>query len=222
MKKILIGSIACNFGEHLLNEFSDNTTHKLTYETDMSKVNELIHNETFHACIINFDDITPLEFEHLQSITDNVPHVPILILGNNNEFTSNLVTSKKRVHFMPKPVSQEQVRGFINKLMLVKQLPEQKFKRFKTDQCAEIEKLDDGDTFIGSVKNLSMGGAYIILEDDHHLSIGTLVRLNVHNEDSERKALNAKIIWVKNLNENEVKNFSFGLKFLNQGEIMTA
>ncbi len=219
-KKILIGSIACNFGEHLIKEFSENTNHTITYETDMEEVVAIIHEQYFAAAVINFDDITPVEFECCRRIIENLPHMPILIIGNKNEFTQSLTTDKNRVHFMPKPFSSEQVRAFTAKLLLAKELPVQKYKRFKTDQEAEVEKIEDGDTFLAYVRNLSMGGAYCTLSEDHRISIGSLIRLNVHNEDSERKTLNAKVIWTKNFDKEENKIFSFGLEFLNQNEAL--
>jgi len=215
-KRILIGSIACNFGEELMQEFSEGSHFELVYETNMDEVVRLIHEENFSACVINFDDITPVEFESCTRIVENLPHMPILILGNKNEFTQSLSTEKNRVHFLAKPVSCAQVRAFTSKLLLAKELPAQKFKRFKTDQEAEVEKVEDGDTFLASVKNLSMGGAYCTLDDHHRVSIGSLIRLNVHNEDSQRKTLNAKVIWTKNTDEEEENKFSFGLEFLNQ------
>ncbi len=219
-KRILIGSIACNFGEQLIEEFSEESNFELVYETNMDEVVRLIHEENFSACVINFDDITPVEFESCSRIVENLPHMPILILGNKNEFTQSLTTEKNRVHFLAKPVSCPQVRAFTAKLLLAKELPAQKYKRFKTDQEAEVEKIEDGDTFLASVKNLSMGGAYCTLQEDHRISIGSLIRLNVHNEDSQRKTLNAKVIWTKNSDEFENKIFSFGLEFINQNETL--
>ena len=65
-----------------------------------------------------------------------------------------------------------------------------------------------------------MGGAYCTLTDDHRVAIGSFIRLNVHNEDSQRKTLNAKVIWTKNNDETENKLFSFGLEFINQNEAL--
>ena len=91
-KRILIGSIACNFGELLIEEFSG-TNFSLTYETNMDEVVRLIHEENYSACVINFDDITPVEFESCTRIVENLPHMPILILGNKNEFTQSFCSS---------------------------------------------------------------------------------------------------------------------------------
>ena len=172
-KRILIGSIACNFGEQLIVEFSKGSNFELVYETNMDEVVRLIHEENFAACVINFDDITPVEFESCTRIVENLPHMPILILGNKNEFTQSLTTEKNRVHFSAKPVSCEQVRAFTSKLLLAKELPSQKYKRFKTDQEAEVEKVEDGDTFLASVKNLSMGGAFCTPVSYTHLTLPT-------------------------------------------------
>ncbi len=217
---VLIGSTVNSFGQSLLENFSQNATFRIAYETDMDQVVKKIKEEHIKICILNFDDITPVELDLCRQIVEISGQTPVLILGQSNEFTEALMEKHERVHFLQKPLDETQIRLFSSKLLLAKTLPVQKHKRFTTDQEAKIELVENGNYYFACVKNLSMGGAYCVFNNNDKLPIGSLIRLNVENKESEKKVMNAKVVWT-NTHSIENGQFSFGLKFLKQDEIVS-
>lgn len=106
------------------------------------------------------------------------------------------LTMLTEVHILRAPFHDKDVTGLVRKMMSVKRVPRQVFRRFETNQIAEMETLTSGDCMLTSMYNLSKGGAYCEFDCPNPLSIGDLFKLKVVIDDTNSEyTLNAKVVW---------------------------
>ena len=218
---VLVISQPGSFGQSIIEEFSDYPLYSVSYETDFSKLESLIETVSYKIFVIHVEEMEPEHFERVKSLLEKVTYASFLLVSRQSEFVMNLISKYEKAHAIYLPTQAKQIRLFSSKLALARILPSQKYKRYETNQMAEVEIIEKGDVLHGAILNLSLGGAFCVLDDEQPISIGSLIRVNVQNQPTDRKVLNAKVVWTKSQNEDVNGRFSFGLKFLGQNEIMT-
>jgi len=100
------------------------------------------------------------------------------------------------IHTLVRPVTNRNIVGLVRKLLVAKRVPKQLYRRFNTNQIAQIEMLQSGDNLLTSMYNLSKGGAYCEFEAGNLLTVGDVIRLKVFlNDTNSEYTFNAKVIW---------------------------
>ncbi len=120
----------------------------------------------------------------------------IVLLTNELNSSVQKLHGVSEVHTLVRPVGNRNVVGLVRKLLVAKRVPKQVFRRFNTNQIAQIESLDDGENLLTSMYNLSKGGAYCEFEANNLLAVGDVIRLKVFLNDTNREyTFNAKVVW---------------------------
>jgi hypothetical protein len=86
---------------------------------------------------------------------------------------------KYRLNFLQKPFDDKELIGLVRKLLMTKQIPQQLYKRFRTNQLASIENLADGSRLDSNMYNLSKGGVYCEFSAEPRFAVGDVVRMKV-------------------------------------------
>ena len=103
--------------------------------------------------------------------------------------------------FLDKPVSGRELQGVLRKYLSARRIQQQLFRRYPTEQSAEIEMtLQGGDVSRRSsiVTNLSKGGACVECAAALPIKIGEQIQLLMELKDLNKSyCMPAKVVWLK-------------------------
>ncbi len=145
---------------------------------------------------------------------------PILILAStaDKNVMKGSVKSDK-VHFLQRPYEFKALKGLAVKLIQSRNLPQQMYKRFKTNQPLNVETYSTGEQIESSMFNLSVGGAYFETEKKPVASVGDLLKMQVNLNDVEKShMMSARIVWTTKKGSYS-GGYGVGVKFVRNEEI---
>ncbi|MEO0335306.1 MAG: PilZ domain-containing protein [Pseudomonadota bacterium] len=124
-----------------------------------------------------------------------------------------------RVHFAEKPLELKNLKGLVVKLIKTRQLPQQQFKRFRTNQKLAVESYSTGEVVESSMFNLSVGGAYFESQNKCHASVGDLIKMSVSLKDVHTShMMNARVIWTTRKGHYS-GGYGVGVKFVKNEDV---
>lgn len=144
---------------------------------------------------------------------------PILFLCNSGARLFSKV-SRRLGHtgILEKPCGERELIGVIEKLRQGKRVAQRSYRRYETDQHADIEFWNSGRKIEGQMHNLSLGGAQLSVRDSN-VRVGDVLKLNVDLEKiSKRHEVNATVIW-KGEYDPLTQSSQVGLRFVKTVEI---
>ena len=121
---------------------------------------------------------------------------PILYLCNSgSRLFQKLSRRLGQTGLLEKPCTEIELHGVIEKLRQGKKVSPRAYRRYTTDQVADIEYWNTGRKINGQILNLSLGGAQLKLKDPG-IKVGDVLKLNVELEEvAKRHEVNAKVVW---------------------------
>ena len=136
-------------------------------------------------------------YEHLKELTDEGHVFPIILITEKKQLPDTYnAFDMPHLHVVQEPVEEKTLFGLARKLVVSKNIPQQKFRRFRTNQVAEVEAIMEGDSLSGNMYNLSKGGAYCEFDGPRVFAVGDLVRMKINLADMKSERLmNAKVVW---------------------------
>lgn len=127
--------------------------------------------------------------------------------------------TRNRIHLLLKPVTDKDLLGLTRKLIHAKKIPQQIFKRFRTEQSVKVEPLLKGESFASKMFNLSKGGAYFEFAGELALAAGDLLRLHIPLADVSRShTMNGRVVWTTRQGRYTGQG-GVGVRFLNSKDI---
>lgn len=145
---------------------------------------------------------------------------PILILANTIDVNVMKGSVKNdKIRFLQKPYEYKALKGLTLKLIQSRNLPQQMYKRFKTNQPLAIESYSTGEHIESSMFNLSVGGAYFETEKKPAASVGDLLKMQVNLNDVDKNhMMSARIVWTTKKGSYS-GGYGVGVKFVRNEEI---
>ena len=220
MQKLLFYSqTGDNLGLYL-----DTIERKLSVQTTIVKnenaLRTRLEEKVFHLFVIDVGALNEKSLSVLQEIREKGFNVPMLIICNEaHPSLLKNVLHMPQVHVMLKPLSEKALLGIAKKLLISKVVPKQLYRRFNTNQMAQVERLASGDALLTSMYNLSKGGAYFEFDAEDKLTVGDVVRLKVSLSDVKAEhTFNAKVVWTTRKGKFSGR-FGCGIRFVNSQEI---
>lgn len=192
---------------------------------DIDKSKDIVTEQAIALFIYEVENYTKKEVALFKDMRQWGLSFPVLFVCSNVLATDlELLKSENKPHFLEADFEDKKLLGIVNKLLRIRQIPQQMLQRYHTNQRVLIEAIQKGTSIDSSMYNLSKGGAYCEFDpvDDVNLSIGDLVRLSVPLTDlSKSHALSAKVVWMTKKGRYSGRN-GFGLKFINNEEVYRA
>jgi hypothetical protein len=170
------------------------------------------------AVILNLNEWTPKEAIMIQELR-RVGYVsPILVTAKADPVVVNKdLRLMNDVVFLPKPSDVKDLLGIMRKLLLTREVPQQKHRRFPTQQDAELEIEATGGRMVTRVRNLSKGGAYLEFLTPSPLKVGEFVKVKLELKDLQRVyTLPAKVVWS---NRHGSRGLGIGVEFTGRGDV---
>lgn len=219
MQKIMIISDSEKTSSEIRFAIERNMSHRVIEVFTRGDMKKQLESVVFNLVIIdavNADERVQEKITWLRSVGCIFP---ILVIAEKTVARyHDRIVSVDDVHMLLRPLFEKNIVGLVRKLLVAKRVPKQLYRRYNTNQLAQIEGLISGDNLLISVFNLSQGGAYIELDSKTDLSVGELYRLRVNIENTNNQyTFNAKVVWTTQEGRFSGR-FGCGLKFVSAKE----
>lgn len=226
MSKILVHGLSIDSVESIKRKLDIHvSTATLLSSLDLEKTKDIITEQAINLLIYDCENYTTRELQFFKDVRTWGLSFPVLFICSNVLATDlDTLKSENKPHFLEKNFEDKKLLGVINKLLRVRQIPQQMLQRYPTNQRVVVESLQEGMVIDSSMYNLSKGGAYCEFDptDETQVSIGDLVKISVPLSDlSKSHALNAKVVWTTKKGRYSGRH-GFGLKFINNEEVYRA
>lgn len=197
MQKLLLNYRDLKQAELLKSFLESRLPYEILLSSDPRETEVTITSKAIHLVLYETKSFSSTDFQFTKEIRSLGYSYPILVLSESIGFEEFFqVADKNKVHFLEKPFEPKALSGIVRKLMTTRQIPQQMFRRFKTNQTSMVETYLSGEALNGQMFNLSVGGAYFEFPKKPNLVTGDLVRLKVNLEDISREyAVHARVIW---------------------------
>lgn len=164
---------------------------------DLASVQGQLQTHNVNIAIIDqeiTDDDAIAIVEHLKKSGTSFP---VLIVTDKVQLRHNgKLNLLQDIHVLVRPVFEKNIVALTRKLLQTKKVPKQNYRRFNTNQIAQVEALTSGDSLLTSMYNLSKGGAYCEFDSQRAFGIGDLFRMKVFITDTNSEyTFNAKVVW---------------------------
>jgi response regulator RpfG family c-di-GMP phosphodiesterase len=220
MQKLLFYSTS-NEG---LGFYLDSIERKLAVQSTVVKnenaVKLRLEEKVFHLFILDVNTVNEATVSLVHDIRDRGFNVPVLIVANSatqDQFVDLLNMSQ--VHVLLRPFHEKGIIGIVRKLLISKAVPKQAFRRFNTNQIAQIERLTSGNEMLSNMYNLSRGGAYCEFDANEVLVVGDIIKMKVALNDLKAEhTFSAKVIWTTRKGKFSGR-FGCGVRFVNSNDI---
>lgn len=197
---------------------------ELPYEVflglDTNEIETALKAKNIHLLMLQSGNLAKQDIAYALQVRNNGFNYPILMITDS---IANLkvdeLNDRHRIYFMERPFELKTLKGLARKLMVAKTVPQQVFRRYRTNISATLETFISGDKFITHMFNLSRGGAYFELPKKPNVGIGDLLRLKVHLNDMERDHnVHGRVIWTTHKGH-AAGGYGLGIKFMKSTDI---
>ena len=146
------------------------------------------------------------------------PQISIVLVLDAIDMLDPELAQKNRMYVLPRPLNEKNLAGVIRKMMLLRQIPQQKHVRYATDATSVIEFPLSGDELNTKLFNLSKTGAYVEFQEKPPVSVGDIVRVRVQlSELNKDHQLPAKVVWFSRRGPAN-GGFGVGLRFIQEAD----
>ncbi|MEK6554314.1 MAG: PilZ domain-containing protein [Bdellovibrionota bacterium] len=193
---------------------------QLTVVKNENALRARLEEKVFHLFVLDVNTLNSNVITVIQEIRERGFSLPILVVCGEAK-GSDIVDLHHMplVHLVVRPFHEKALLGIVRKLLISKVVPKQVFRRFNTNQIAQIERLVSGEEVLTSMYNLSKGGAYCEFDADETLAVGDVVRMRVAlNDLNSQHTFNAKVVWTTRKGKFSGR-FGCGIRFVNSKDI---
>jgi response regulator RpfG family c-di-GMP phosphodiesterase len=96
---------------------------------------------------------------------------------------------------LEKPLEHKHFLGVASKLIEGKEVPQQTYKRFYTNQVTTVEQMGANKKYDCSMLNLSKGGAYLEIADEN-AEVRGIIKMKVSLDQMDKQyEVNARVVW---------------------------
>ncbi len=197
MQKILVICDSFDSLERTKNTFEGQLPVAVFGAFDLGGVQSQLISRTFNIAVIDQAVTDDASIEIVEYLKKSGTSFPVLIITDKIQVDHNRKFSMLNdIHILLRPVTEKNIVGLARKLIQARQVPKQNYRRFNTNQIAQVEALSSGDSLLTSMYNLSKGGAYCEFDTQTPVAIGELFRMKVFLTDTNSEyTFSAKVVW---------------------------
>ncbi len=220
MSKIMIVSDSADTSSEIRFAIERNMKHQVIQVFNRVDMKKQLESSVFNVMILDCPMADERTIERITWLRAAGCIFPIMVISEKvHQRYNERLTSFDDVHVLLRPVYDKNILGLVRKLLATRRVPKQVFRRYNTNQIAEIEGMSSKHSLLTSMYNLSQGGAYLEFEQGDNVSVGDLYIVKVAIENSTHHyTFNAKVVWTTSQGRFSGR-FGCGLKFVTPKEI---
>ncbi|MEQ1876768.1 MAG: PilZ domain-containing protein [Bdellovibrionia bacterium] len=219
MYRILLISRFTQEGLSLKTTLELNTEYSVEWVRTPQQATQALAKQLPDMAIINVDHFNQQKQLMALQMRQMGFNFPILYLCNSGaRLFAKLSRRLGNTALLEKPANIHEMNGVIDKLRKGKKISPRAYRRYHTDQVADVEYWNTGRKINGQILNLSLGGAQLKIKDSS-IRVGDVLKLNVElTEMAKHHEVNAKVVWSGNYDPLTQTN-QVGVQFVKTVEI---
>lgn len=161
-----------------------------------SEAIEKITRQNIELLIMNLGNFTKNKVQLAQDLRSLGYGFPIMILAHIiTTDTHKIISDLSNTVLLEKPYELKDLTGLSEKLIDGRPVRQRIFRRYYTNETAQLELFKGGQAITSKIRNLSRGGAFIEYKGPQ-LALGDVLRLNIDlKQVSRHYEVNAKVVW---------------------------
>lgn len=216
--KILIVSESIQTSSEIHRAIERSVQHKIFEVFSTGDMKKQLECAVFNLLIIDSVNIDSRVLDKISWLKSAGCIFPIMIISEKiQEGATHKLKKFEGVHVLMRPIYENNIVGLVKKLLVTRGVPKQIFRRYNTNQIAQIESTRSGENILTCMFNLSQGGAYVEFKDITSVGVGDLYKIKVNIENANQYTINAKVVWTTQAGRFSGR-FGCGLKFLDTKE----
>jgi len=203
----------------LKKEVARNQSFDVQLATTAKEALKTLSSDETDLVIFNMDIFTAKKIQVATDLRALGHNLPVLVLADAiGADAYSLISDMKGTVLLEKPFENKDFHGITEKLVAGRDVQQRFFRRFYTNQLAELEIFKSGQAFPMRVRNLSKGGAFVEYKLGN-LQTGDVVRVAVELKEVSRKYdMTAKVVWTTPKSP-WGDGRGAGLEFINSGDV---
>ncbi len=220
MQRVLLRCQSSDDARLIQNYLESDSHYEITQARTPKDVLANIRNRPFHLLILQTGNLVKEDISYANQIRDMGFSYPILMITDSvGRLNVEEIHEQYNVTFLERPFEFKKLKGLTRKLMVTRSVPQQIFRRYRTNITATLETFISGEKFDTHMFNLSRGGAYFELVKKPTVGIGDLLRLRVQLSDVEREHnVHGRVVWTTHKGHS-AGGYGVGIKFMKGSDI---
>lgn len=220
MQRVLLSCKSVDDARFLKNYIETELPFQVMLAFDQKGIETAIKGKSFHLMMLQTGNMAAQDVAYARSLrTLGYNHPLLMITDQIGDANIEELSEKLKLYFLERPFELRTLKGLARKLMAARTVPQQVFRRYRTNLSATLETFISGETFHSHMFNLSRGGAYFELSKRPTVNVGDLLRLRVHLSDVEREhSVHGRIVWFTHKGH-AAGGYGLGIKFMKSTDI---
>ncbi|MGE3973897.1 MAG: PilZ domain-containing protein [Bdellovibrionales bacterium] len=187
--------------------------------TPQQALHALLHSPKYGAVLINTKIFTRKKMEMVDQLRAIGCQSPVLYIADLIHADGRFpIPHSKKTLVVEKPISTKELQGIIERTQKLESYLTRYNKRFSTIEKAKVEIFRNGEIFECSLRNLSMGGAFIAT--DRSFLAGEVLKIHIPLDQVERAhEMSGKVIWNSHNPNYKTQTPGVGVRFIKTGEV---
>lgn len=220
MPRVLLSCESLNDARFLKGYIEAELPYEVMLASGHAAVEAAVKSRTVHLLIHQKVKLSAQEIAFARSLRDAGFVYPMLVITNSVEdLNIEELNDKQKIYFLEKPFELKTLRGLTRKLMAARSLPQQLYRRYRTNLGATLETFISGERHTSYMFNLSRGGAYFETTKKVNVAIGDLLRFKINLSDVERERhVHGRVVWTTHKGH-AAGGYGLGVKFMKSTDI---
>lgn len=220
MQRVLLSCKSVDDARFLKNYIETELPYQVVLSFDQKGIESAVKAKSIHLMLLQTGNLAAQDVAYARTIRQMGYAYPILMITDAiGSMNIEEISEKQRVYFLERPFELKALKGLARKLMVSKAVPQQLYRRYRTNLSATLETFISGDKYHTHMFNLSRGGAYFELNKRPTVSVGDLLRLKVHLADMEREHhIHGRVVWTTHRGH-AAGGYGMGIRFMKSTDI---
>lgn len=176
-------------------------------------------DEAVDLVFLNFQDWNRTEFSYLLALRESGYMGPVIVMAKSNVAEAmKTIRTMEAITFIEKPFESRDLIGITKKTLLRGEVAQRIYRRYETDEKAEVEFLGVNHRFESKMRNLSKGGAYLEVAENAVIKIGDILKVRLELDELNRiYTMPAKVVWTGQSSTQSGQGV--GVEFIGRGDV---
>jgi Tfp pilus assembly protein PilZ len=220
MQRVLLSCKSIDDARFLKSYIETELPYEVFLAGPSTEIEAALKAKNIHLLMLQTGNLAKQDLHYALKLRNGGYSYPILMITDSIAGTNiEELNDKHKIYFMERPFELKTLKGLARKLMSTRTVPQQVFRRYRTNIAATIETFISGDKFQTHMFNLSRGGAYFELPKKPSVGVGDLLRLKVHLSDMDRDHhVHGRVVWMTHKGH-AAGGYGVGVKFMKTTDI---
>lgn len=173
-----------------------NKLYRVVQATDAHEAIRKLSQDKMNIVMFDTEVLTVDKMNFTKALRSLGHSCPVLMLAKAvAPKARELLKIYSKTVILEKPLEHKLFFGVTSKLIEGREVPQQYYKRFYTNQETTVEQVGNNQKYACSMLNLSKGGAYLEIPDEN-ADVRGIIKMKINlNEMDKQYEVNARVVW---------------------------